>query len=68
MQIIAEDFMVNLSAADRVRLEHVRSEVGGDDASVLRSLVHDFFARTGVNNLNRRARSKRRFSVAVGCK
>lgn len=68
MKINNTKFMVNLSASDRVRLAHVRSEVGGDDASVLRSLVHDFFARKGVNNPMRRDRSKRRISVAIGCK
>lgn len=56
MRNTSRRYMIDLTAADRVRLAHVRNGAAEtDDGYLLLSLVRNFFARSGVNNLGGKA-------------
>ena len=49
MRNTSRRYMIDLTAADRVRLAHVRNGAAEtDDGYLLLSLVRNFFARSGV--------------------
>lgn len=54
-------YRVNLNCADRVRYAEVSAMLGLDGDKLIKSLLHDFFARQGVKNPSRRSRFNGRF-------
>ena len=68
MRNTSSGYMIDLTAADRVRLAHVRKDyaIEKNDGDLLLYLVRNFFARKGVNNPAAKARRRRSCSSANG--
>ena len=57
-------YRVNLNCADRVRYAEVANELGLDGDKLIKTLIHDFFARMGVKNPSRTSTIRRKFHNA----
>lgn len=53
-------YRVDLSCADRVRYNTAVAEMGLDGDELIKTLLHDFFDRSGVKNPVRRPLVRRR--------